>query len=65
VSALSTRRIAKGALAFRRITDPIAQKKVIQDLFSEVVYDGTKIVSVKFRTQFSVAGDMIVKLFYL
>ena len=60
--ASTVRRIAKGALAFRRIKDPVAQKRVIQDLFSEVVYDGTKIISVKFRPQFAPAEDMIVKI---
>ena len=60
--AATVRRIARGKLAFRRIKDPVAQKRIIQDLFSEVIYDGTKITSIKFRPQFAVADDLTVKI---
>ena len=50
------RRISRGAAAFKRIKDPVEQKRAIDQLFSRIVFRGNKVVSFSLRPQFA-RGD--------
>lgn len=59
--AHTARRIARGALAFRRISDASAQKIAINQLLSKVTFRQSAIVSVTFRPQFALPDSLAIR----
>ena len=57
----TAKRIARGALAFRRISDASAQKIAINQLLSKVTFRESRIVGVTFRPQFALADGLEMK----
>jgi hypothetical protein len=57
----TAKRIARGALAFRRISDVSAQKIAINQLLSKVTFRQSTIVGVTFRPQFALVDGLRIE----